>query len=63
MIHLSNYFFFSDGTYFAPPFAHAPPTAANFPVTRLCRTVGYHLVYEQRPELLPVKCPEIDALL
>ena len=23
---------FSDGAYFAPPFAHAPPTAAHFPV-------------------------------
>ena len=23
---------FSDGAYFAPPFAHAPPTAALFPV-------------------------------
>ena len=25
---------FLDGAYFAPPFAHAPPTAAHFPVTR-----------------------------
>ena len=24
--------FFSDGAYFAPPFSHAPPTAAHFPV-------------------------------
>ena len=23
---------FSDGAYYAPPFAHAPPTAAHFPV-------------------------------
>ena len=23
---------FSDGVYFAPPFSHAPPTAAHFPV-------------------------------
>ena len=26
---------FSDGAYFAPPFSHAPPTAAYFPVAIL----------------------------